>query len=238
VRELLSAGRRRVQAVWVSSAAAPSAILDEIVTLAGSALREVLPERLAVLARTEAHQGVVASADPLRAAELAALVGASSAFLVAVDGVTDPRNLGAVMRVAETAGASGLLLPRHRSARITPAVAKSAAGAIEHLPIASVSGIPAALEQAARSGVWAVGLDGEGDCALHDLELADQPLVLVLGAEGQGLGRLTRQRCDVLVRIPMYGRIESLNVAAAAAIACHAVATRRHPPTPQRFGVR
>ena len=239
VRELLSAGRRRVRTVWVSSAAAPSAILDEIVLLAGSSLREVPPERIAALARTEVHQGVVASAEPLSATGLEELLQQPLAFLVALDGVTDPRNLGAVMRVAETAGATGLVIPRHRSARITPAVTKAAAGAIEHLPIASVSGIPAALERAARSGVWTVGLDGSGDSALYDLDLADQPLVLVFGAEGQGLGRLTKQRCDVVARIPVHGRIESLNVAAAAAIACHEVARRRHstPPPPPASGV-
>ena len=227
VRELLAAGSRRVRTVWVSSAAEPNAVLDEIVDLAGEHLRVVPPERIESLARSETHQGVVANAEPLKAAGLDALLGAGSAFLVALDGVTDPRNLGAVMRVAETAGATGVILPRHRSARVTPAVAKSAAGAIEHLPIASVSGIPAALERAARAGVWSVGLDGDGDRSLYELDLVDQPIVLVLGSEGGGLGRLTRQRCDLVVRIPMYGSIESLNVAAAAAVACHEVARRR-----------
>lgn len=227
VRELLVAGTRRVRTVWVSSAAEPNGVLDEIVDLAGEHLRVVPPERIASLARSETHQGVVANAEPLKAADLDALLGTGSAFLVALDGVTDPRNLGAVLRVAETAGATGVILPRHRSARVTPAVAKSAAGAIEHLPIASVSGIPAALERAARAGVWSVGLDGDGDRSLFELDLVDQPVVLVLGSEGRGLGRLTRQRCELVVRIPMYGRLESLNVAAAAAVACHEVARRR-----------
>ncbi|MCZ7535336.1 MAG: 23S rRNA (guanosine(2251)-2'-O)-methyltransferase RlmB [Acidimicrobiia bacterium] len=226
VRELL-VGRRRVRTVWVSSAAEPSALLDEIVSLAGPSLRETSPERIASLARTDVHQGVIATADAIRAASLDDLLGDPSAFLVALDGVTDPRNLGAVARVAETAGATGLVIPRHRAARITPAVAKSAAGAIEHLPIASVSGIPSALERAARAEVWVVGLDGSGDRDLYDLDLVDQPVVLVFGAEGRGLGRLTRQRCDVVAGIPMHGRIGSLNVAAAAAIACHEVARRR-----------
>lgn len=229
VRELLAAGRRRVRTVWVSSAAEPSALLDEIVSLAGASLREAPPERIAALARTEVHQGVVASAEPLRSVDLDTLLGQPSAFLVALDGVTDPRNLGAVARVAETAGATGLVIPRHRSARVTPAVTKSAAGAVEYLPIASVSGIPAAVERASRSGVWTVGLDGDGERSIYDLDLLDQPVMLVLGAEGQGLGRLSRQRCDVVARIPMYGRIESLNVGTAAAVACHEVARRRTP---------
>lgn len=227
VRELLAAGRRRVRAVWVSERAESSVLLDEIGALAGSLLRVVPADRVDSLARTEAHQGVVATAEPLRSADLDALLEIPATFLVGLDGVTDPRNLGAVMRVAETAGATGLLLPRSRSARITPTVTKSAAGAVEYLPISSVGGIPSALDRAARSGVWTVGLDGSGDRSIFDLDLVDQSVVLVLGAEGGGLGRLTRQRCEVLARIPMHGRIESLNVASAAAIACHEVARRR-----------
>jgi 23S rRNA (guanosine2251-2'-O)-methyltransferase len=228
VLELLRVGKRRVRKVYVSSSAADDAALTEIAERAGGAFQLVAPERIERLARSDTHQGVVAHASPLRAADLDELLNADDAFLVAVDGVTDPRNLGAIMRVAETAGATGMIVPRHRSAHVTPAVTKAAAGAIEHLPIALVGGIPNALERAQRAGVWTVGLDEHGDTALHDLGVADQRVVLVLGAEGRGLGRLTRQRCDVLVRIPMYGAVPSLNVAAAAALACHEVARRRH----------
>jgi len=132
------------------------------------------------------------------------------------------------MRSAETAGATGIILPRHRSASVTPVVAKAAAGAIEYLPIALVGGIPAAIDRASRAGCWSVGLDERGDRSLFDLDLADQPIVLVLGSEGKGLARLTRDRCDVLVNIPMQGHVESLNVSAAATLACHEVARRRH----------
>jgi len=227
VLELLRAGRRAVRSVHVSRSADGDDALAEIEALAGPRLKRVPPERLAALAKSETHQGVVAIAEPLRAADLDALLAAPRAFLVALDGVTDPQNLGAVARSAETAGATGLLLPRHRSAQITPVVAKAAAGAIEYLPIAPVSGIPAALERAARAGVWSVGLDERGEQSLFDLSLADQPIVIVLGAEGRGLARLTRERCDVLVGIPMRGHVASLNVAAAAALACHEVARRR-----------
>jgi 23S rRNA (guanosine2251-2'-O)-methyltransferase len=109
-----------------------------------------------------------------------------------------------------------------------PVVTKAAAGAIEYLPIAPVGGIPSALERAAKAGVWTVGLDERGDRTLADLDLADQRIVVVLGAEGRGLARLTRDRCDMLVQIPMYGHVASLNVAAAATLACHEVARRRH----------
>jgi 23S rRNA (guanosine2251-2'-O)-methyltransferase len=131
------------------------------------------------------------------------------------------------LRVAETAGVTGVVLPRHRSARITPTVAKAAAGAIEYLPIALVSGIPSALDRAARAGAWSVGLDEHGEQTVYDLAIADQPVVVALGAEGHGLARLTRDRCDIVVRIPMRGLLASLNVASAAAIVCHEIARRR-----------
>ncbi len=131
------------------------------------------------------------------------------------------------MRSAETAGASGVVLPRHRSARVTPVVAKAAAGAIEYLPIALVERHPRRARTRRARGCWTVGLDERGDRSLYDLDLADQPIVLVLGAEGRGLARLTRDRCEMLVRIPLQGNVTSLNVAAAATLACHEVARRR-----------
>jgi 23S rRNA (guanosine2251-2'-O)-methyltransferase len=227
VRELLRAGRRRVRTVWLSADAERDALLDEIAELAGPALRVAPQERVAAVARTDAHQGVVANAEPLPPADLDELLDDDTAFLVALDGVTDPRNLGAVLRVAETAGATGLVLPRHRSARITPTVAKAAAGAIEYVPVALVSGIPAALERASRVGVWSVAVDEHADQGVEALTVADQRVMVVFGAEGHGLARLTRERCDVAVRIPMHGILESLNVAAAAAVVCHAIAQRR-----------
>jgi len=228
VLELLRAGRRRPRAVYLSSAISRDETVKDIVERAAGALRVVPPERVEQLARTDAHQGVVAMAPPLRTAELDTLLAVDGAFLVAVDGVTDPRNLGAMMRSAETAGATGLVLPRHRSARITPVVTKAAAGAIEYLPVALVGGIPAAIDRATRAGCWTVGLDERGDRSLFDLDLADQRIVLVFGSEGRGLARLTRERCDVLVRIPVRGHLASLNVSAAATLACHEVARRRH----------
>jgi len=230
VLELLRAGRRPVRNVSVSSSVRDDPALDEIRELAGPVLKVVGADRIDALARTDAPQGVVARAAPLSAADLDEMLSAPDAFVVALDGVSDPRNLGAVARVAETAGATGLVLARHRGAPITPTVVKAAAGALEHLPVAVVGGIPAALERAGRAGCWTVGLDADaGDRSLFDLELADQPLVLVLGSEGRGLARLTSARCDVLVSIPMYGSIESLNVSAAAAVACHEIARRRAP---------
>ena len=152
-------------------------------------------------------------------------------FLLAVDGVTDPGNLGALLRSAECAGVTGVVLPRHRAVHITPTVTKAAAGAIEYLPMAVVGGLPTAITRLREQGVWVVGLDMDGDDTLFDFALADEPVMLVLGAEGKGLSRLVRARCDTVASIPISGRLGSLNVAAAGALACFEVARRRHRPT-------
>ncbi len=227
---MLRAGRRRVRTVYLSRRVATSPVVTEIVSLASAAgvpVRRVDETRVDEEAQTDAAQGVVARADPLPEAALDDLLGAPDALLVALDGVTDPRNVGAVVRSALAAGATGMILTRHRSALLTPSAVKAAAGAIEHLPIALVPGVAGALERAGRAGVWTVGLDAAGAASIHSLEVADRPLALVLGAEGRGLGRLARQRCDVVARIPMQGAIASLNVSAAAAVACFEIARQR-----------
>jgi len=149
------------------------------------------------------------------------------AFLVVVDGVTDPQNLGALLRSAECAGVTGVVLPRHRSAHVTPTVTKVAAGAVEHVSVAVVPGVPGALQELERLGVWTVGLDERGSEPVFNLPLGDRPIALVIGAEGRGLAPLSRQRCDVLARIPLRGSIDSLNVSAAGAIAMFEVARQR-----------
>ena len=233
VRELLRAGRRRVRLISVSEGAAHSEVVTEILALAESSgvpVRQVSRPQLDATADTESPQGVVAWADPLEEKQLEDLLsppGDRPPLLVLLDGVTDPHNLGAVMRSALCAGATGLVLARHRSARLTPSAVKVAAGAVEYLPVATVSGIPAALARLAGAGVWSVGLEAGSGTALWDLDVATEPVALVLGAEGRGLSRLTAQRCDVVVEIPLSGPIDSLNVSAAAALACFEVARRR-----------
>lgn len=208
-------------------------LLQEIVDLAleeGVSVREVSRKRLFADAHTEAPQGVVAKAAPLSETELDDLIvpeGAAMPFLVALDGVTDPGNLGALLRSAECAGVTGVILPRHRATHVTPTVTKAAAGAIEYLPMAVVGGLPSALLRVRDQGVPVVGLDAAGDRSLFDLDIADGPVCLVLGAEGRGLSRLVRQRCDQLASIPLLGSLDSLNVSAAGALACYEVARRR-----------
>jgi len=202
--------------------------ITALAAAAGARLRVVGPAQLEERARSEAPQGVLALAAPIVAASVDDLIAAPDAFLVVLDGVTDPGNLGAILRTAETAGVTGFVLTRHRGGRLGPTALKAAAGAAEHVPIAIVAGVPGFLDQARRAGVWTVGLDGDGPADVGDLAVADASVAVVLGAEGRGLARLTRERCDVLAAIPMYGRLASLNVAAAAAVALHAVARRRH----------
>jgi len=235
VRELLIAGRRPVHEIWMANDLDDAGIVADILTLATEMrvpVQDVSRRTLDAEARSEAPQGVLAKAAPLPEADLDDLAtprrGAPAPFLLALDGVTDPGNLGALLRTADGAGVNGVVLPRHRAAHVTPTVAKAAAGAIEHLDIALVGGLPAALARAKQLGCWIVGLDDAADRRLYDLDdLAREPVALVLGAEGAGLSRLVRERCDVLVSIPMHGRIAALNVAAAGALACYEIARRR-----------
>jgi 23S rRNA (guanosine2251-2'-O)-methyltransferase len=234
VRELLLAGTRRVREVWIASDQDDSAVLDDIAELAqsvGVPVQDVTRTKLHSVARTESPQGVLARAAELPETDLETLVvtprGGPPPFLLATDGITDPGNLGALLRSAECAGVTGVVLPRHRAVHITPTVTKAAAGSIEYLRFALVGGLPTAIRQLQEAGVGVVGLDAGGARRLFDLEVADRPIALVLGAEGAGLSRLVRERCDEVVSIPLGGQLGSLNVAAAGAVACFEVARRR-----------
>lgn len=233
VRELLLAGTRRVSEVVFAADLDPAPILDDITELAAEArveVRRVSRSKFEAMAKTEAPQGVLARAQPLPDLELDDVLttpDGSPPFLLVLDGITDPGNLGGLLRTGECAGVTGIVIPRHRAARITPTVTKAAAGAVEHLPIATVTGIPKALGELKSHGIWSVGLDIAADTDVYNMSVADGPVALVLGAEGRGLSRLTRERCDLIVTIPIHGLLGSLNVSAAAAVACFEVARRR-----------
>jgi 23S rRNA (guanosine2251-2'-O)-methyltransferase len=234
VHELLVARRRRTHRLWVVGGRATDGALGLLVQLAqdqGVHVEFKTVDDLLQVALTGAPQGVIAWADPIFPVPMDVLVLPSSPgqrqFLVVLDGVTDPGNLGALLRSAACAGADGVVIAQHRSAALTPAAVKAAAGALEHVHVALVAGIPAALQQITKAGIWAVGLDPAGKEDLWATRVLDEPVALVLGSEGRGLSHLVRQRCDVLARIPQAGPIESLNVAAAAAVACFEVARRR-----------
>jgi len=233
VRELLLAGTRRTREVIFAADMDPAQILDEISDLTREnnvPFREISRNKFEAMARTDAPQGVLAFAAPLQPVELDELArqrGNTPPFLLVLDGVTDPQNLGSILRVAECAGVSGIVLPRHRAARITASVTKTAAGAVEHLPMAQVAGIPAALQRLKELEVWSVGLDMVADTTVFDMRVATDPVALVVGAEGTGISRLTRERCDLVARIPLAGSLGSLNVSTAAAVACYEVVRRR-----------
>ena len=239
MRELLMAERRDVHEIWISAELEGDDGVEDIVVIANARrvpVAYVGKAKVEREARTDAPQGVIAYAADVPEADLGRLIkpgrnkgdGATAPFLVAVDGVTDPRNLGAIVRCCDGAGVTGLLLPQHRAVHVTPTVAKTSAGAIEYVPMAIVPGLPATLGRLKQEGVWVVGLDDGADRDLFDLgDLAEEPICLVMGAEGAGLSRLVRERCDLIVSIPMLGGVSSLNVSAATALATYEVARRR-----------
>lgn len=231
VRELLLAGNRRISEILMIEDMDAADILDDISELAFELkvpFRPINRKRMDQEALTHSHQGVIARAQPVPEVELETLVKKKNAFLLVLDGVTDPGNLGAILRTAECAGVTGIVLPRHRSVHISPTVTKTAAGAIEHLPMALVGGIPTAITQLKEMGVYTVGLDAGGSDTIFNLPIQDgRPIALVLGAEGSGLSRLVSERVDTVAGIPLVGRLNSLNVAMAGAVACFEVVRMR-----------
>jgi 23S rRNA (guanosine2251-2'-O)-methyltransferase len=179
------------------------------------------------LAGSAAHQGVVALGAAKQYAELDDIVGAAH-MLVVLDGLEDPHNLGAVIRTAHAAGADAVVVPERRAAGLTDTVAKAAAGALEHLPVIRVTNINRALEDLKKAGFWAYGVDERGDQSYDTVDYAERA-VLVFGAEGKGLHQMVRQHCDVLLRIPMSGKISSLNVSVAAGVVLFDWKRRRSP---------
>jgi len=165
------------------------------------------------------HQGIAAIAAPVEFVDADELIEGieGKALLVVLDGIEDPRNLGAVIRTAECAGADGVIIPERRAAGLTGSVSKSAAGATEFVKLAQVANINRLIEKLKKNSIWVVGTAGEADMSYQDWDWT-QPSAVVLGSEGSGMHRLVRENCDVLVKIPMYGKIESLNVSVAAGV--------------------
>ncbi len=224
VLEALRAGRP-LRKVLVTRAAAPTRALSHLLGEArrrGVPVQEVPPSVLDRLARTRAPQGVIAYAAAHAAVDLDDVLGRSRArgeapFIVLLDGVQDPGNLGAIIRSVEAAGAHGVVIPRHRASGLSAAVAAASAGAIEHIPVAQVGNLSQAIERLKAEGIWVIGADAAAAEELYDVSLVP-PLAVVVGGEGRGISRLVRERCDRLVRIPMHGATASLNASVAAAV--------------------
>ena len=204
--------------------------LQELIGLAHAArvpLRRVGVAELERWAGRTPHQGVVAEAEAKPVLELEDLLAdAPQRLLLALDGIEDPHNLGAIVRSACGAGVDGVLLPARRAAGLTETVERVSAGALEHVRVARVGNLAQALEQCKQAGFWIVGLDGEGPTRLWEHDFRD-PTVLVVGAEGRGLHALIRQRCDARVAIPLAAGVDSLNASVAAGIALFEIARQR-----------
>src|SRR5207253_5063088 len=199
--------------------------LDELARLVPV---EVVPkDRLDSLA-PGVNQGVAAELKPRREWTLDQLLKTNPSLLVALDSILDPQNLGAILRSAEVAGCDGALLPEHRSAPLSPAAVKASSGASELLPIAKVSGLPSAIVDVKRAGVWCVALDPRGEIPAWDFDFT-QRVCVVVGGEGTGVHRLVKERCDARVRLPVVGHVASFNASAAAAALLYEVMRQRLP---------
>ena len=189
---------------------------------AGAVVVEVDRRKLDTMSQTHSHQGIIAVAAARAYAAVEDILGIAAArgekpLLVVCDEISDPHNLGAIIRTAECAGAHGVIIPKRRSAGLTAVVAKSSAGAVSYMPVARVPNIPALLKDLKKQGIWVFGAAAEGTVSLYKADLKNAAAI-VIGSEGDGMTRLVRENCDFLVSIPMKGQISSLNASAAAAI--------------------
>lgn len=197
----------------------------------GAVLAEVDRHKLDAMSRTHAHQGIIAVAAVREYASVEDLLQAARdrgepPLLVVCDELSDPHNLGAVIRTADAAGAHGVIIPKRRSAGLTAVVAKTSAGAVSHLPVARVANLPSLLKQLKKEGLWIFGAAADGPVSLYEADLKG-PAAIVIGSEGSGMSRLVAETCDVLVRIPMKGKLNSLNASAAAAILLYEAVRQR-----------
>ena len=198
---------------------------------AGVVVVECDRRKLDAMSETHSHQGVIALAAAKAYASVEDILSAARdkgepPLLVVCDEISDPHNLGAIIRTAECAGAHGVIIPKRRSAGLTAVVAKTSAGAVSYMPVARVPNIPSLLKDLQKAGVWIFGTAAEGSVPLYEADLKG-PAAIVIGSEGDGMGRLVSETCDFLVRIPMKGKLNSLNASAAAAILLYEAVRQR-----------
>jgi len=231
VLEALRSGRT-VEKLLVARGSTEGSV-REIIGMArdmGIVIQEVDRRRLDEISGHSSHQGVIAYIAPYQYADVEELIQRAKdqrehPFLIIMDEITDPHNLGAVIRSAECCGAHGVIIPKRRSAGLTPAVIKASAGAVEYIPVAKVTNLARLLDELKTQGIWIIGADMDGsDYTRLDLT---GPVALVIGSEGQGIRRLVKEKCDFLARIPMKGKIGSLNASVAAGILMYEVVRQR-----------
>ncbi|MDF2928343.1 MAG: putative TrmH family tRNA/rRNA methyltransferase [Anaerospora sp.] len=197
----------------------------------GLVVQEVDPAKLDQITEGMRHQGVVAMVAPVAYAELEDILGKAQEsgeqpFIVLLDELEDPHNVGAILRTSDATGVHGVLLPKRRSSPLTATVAKTSAGAVEYVPVARIGNISQTLKKLKKQGLWVVGADMDGDKNYYEADLTG-PIVVVVGSEGQGMGRLTKEECDFVVRIPMKGKITSLNASVACSLLLYEVLRQR-----------
>ena len=207
--------------------------LEESVRLSqkmGLSIREVERRQIESMTGIANHQGIALVVKPFQYSSQKEIFARAKepALFIAVDGVTDPRNIGAITRSAAAFSADGLLIPERRNAPLTASAWKASAGAAARLPIAQVTNLVRSIEDAKKFGCFIVGLDGDADTSVEEMEIADQPLYIVVGSEGRGLSRLVREKCDLLVKIPMSNAVESLNASVAVSITLYSIDRKRH----------
>lgn len=232
VAELLRSGAP-AERVLLERSAAPSSAIGEIrrrAEAAGVPVRMVPRAELDRLTDGGNHQGVAAITGRFRYADLGELLARPGPALLFLDGITDPHNLGSLLRSADGAGFDGLVIPARRAAQVNATVRRVSAGAAEVVPVARVTNLTRAIDDARTAGLWVVGLDQDAEQTLWGSDLLEPPLALLLGAEDRGIAPNVREHCDALVSIPSEGRLGSLNVAVAGAVAMFEVARRREGP--------
>jgi 23S rRNA (guanosine2251-2'-O)-methyltransferase len=197
---------------------------------AGAIITFVKKERLDQLSNTGKHQGVIAYAAAYEYAEVEDILGAAAEkgeapFIVLLDGIEDPHNLGAIIRTAHQAGAHGIIIPKRRAAGLTAAAVKASAGAINYLPVAKVTNLSATIDELKEKGLWFVCADMDGEL-MYNLDLKGS-IGLVIGGEGEGAGRLVKEKCDFIARIPMFGKVDSLNASVAMGVMAYEIVRQR-----------
>lgn len=233
VMEYLQRGTQAVEKIWIAEGGTHSRI-QHIVTLAekaGVPIKRCSRRELDRLEPSVAHQGVIAFVSPARYDDLPSILAKierseRNALLIVLDNIQDPRNLGAVLRTADAVNADAVIIPKNRAVGITVAVHKASAGASTYMPIVKVTNVAQTIDTLKNRGVWVAGAAENASCLYTDADFK-VPLCLVLGSEGKGLRRLVKQKCDYLVRLPMLGKIDSLNVSVAAGVLLYEVIRQR-----------
>ncbi|MBB3132080.1 23S rRNA (guanosine2251-2'-O)-methyltransferase [Paenibacillus rhizosphaerae] len=233
VTEALRSGRT-INKIWIAENAQKhltQPIIFEAKKL-GVVIQQVDKRKLDQMAPGMQHQGVVAQAAPYAYAEVEDILQAAEAkgeapLILLLDEIEDPHNLGSILRTADCTGVHGVIVPKRRSAQVTATVSKTSAGAAEYVPVARVTNLGQTIEELKERGIWVVGTDVSASSEMYDTNVFDGPVAVVIGNEGKGMGRLIREKCDVLVKLPMKGQINSLNASVAAGVVMYEVLRRR-----------